>query len=248
MQVLTSNKADPETPGEVRPLSLPEEPAPYVQPVTPRLLEALHAIHSAVRDAEKALSAVHSTLLKVKEKQSDLELRFLGEERHTPSPFSSVHCNQRDTSGQPKVAPTATKIHRTRSLAYGLSRLDPTRLLKCNDDLSVKAKQDIPLNDQIEHSSATGRREEAVNDQTDADSPATATQEALPNDEAIHRIRSESTSRRDFAVTVVRQLFNVDERRRSNTRGLKGKDRLDTARLDHVKTVTLQEFPLQSEP
>ena len=245
---MTSNEADPETPGEVRPPSLPEEPAPYVQPVTPRLLEALHAIHSAVRDAEKALSAVHSSLLEVKEKQSDLELRLLGEERHTPSPSSSVHCNQRDTSGQPMMAPTATKIRRTKSLAYGLSRLDPTRLLKCNDDLSAKAKQDIPLHDQIKHSSATGRQDDAMNDQTDADSPATATQEALPNDKAIYRIRSESTSRRDFAVTVVRQLFNVDERGRSTIRGLTGKDRLDAARLDHVKTVTLQEFPLQSEP
>ena len=54
-----------------------------------------------------------------------------------------------------------------------------------------------------------------------------------------------STSRKNFAVNLVRKMFSTQERMTSNCAGKKGKDALDPTRLELVKKHVFSEWPLK---
>ena len=50
-----------------------------------------------------------------------------------------------------------------------------------------------------------------------------------------------------FAAQISTLVFTEKERRESNCRGIKNRKQLDTSRLDLVRQLTYQVFPLQSD-
>ena len=60
----------------------------------------------------------------------------------------------------------------------------------------------------------------------------------------VNEVRLLSCSRSNFCANMVRQLFTVEERMRSNVRGKLGKSQLDPARLAVIRQAALQMYPL----
>ena len=56
----------------------------------------------------------------------------------------------------------------------------------------------------------------------------------------------ESSSRKNFAANLVRQLFTVEERASSNVRGKGRKPQLNPVKIDVVRSKTLEMYPLGS--
>jgi hypothetical protein len=56
---------------------------------------------------------------------------------------------------------------------------------------------------------------------------------------------SESSSRKNLAAKLVRQVFSTLERESSNVMGLKGKKRLDPCRIELVRSLTFSLQPIK---
>ena len=65
--------------------------------------------------------------------------------------------------------------------------------------------------------------------------------------EEMISIRISSSSRRNFATNVNRQIFSEEERMTSNVSGTRGKLQLDSAKVAFIKRVAFQQFPLKGE-
>jgi len=60
------------------------------------------------------------------------------------------------------------------------------------------------------------------------------------------KIRRASSSRKNFAANLVRELFTEEERKTSNVNGRNKKKQLDKGRITSVKTMTFRNWPLDS--
>lgn len=60
----------------------------------------------------------------------------------------------------------------------------------------------------------------------------------------VNEVRLKSCSRSNFCSNMVRQLYSVEERKRSNVRGKLGKSKLDPTRLAIVHQTAFQVYPL----
>ena len=58
------------------------------------------------------------------------------------------------------------------------------------------------------------------------------------------RMRAESSSRKNFASRLVRELFTIEERKTSNVRGIK-KLKLDEDKIAYVRKMTFKLYPLE---
>ena len=59
-------------------------------------------------------------------------------------------------------------------------------------------------------------------------------------------MKTQSSSRPNFAARLVRSLYSIDERKISNVRGVLGKKRLSPRRLGRIKNATFQMYPCVS--
>ena len=73
------------------------------------------------------------------------------------------------------------------------------------------------------------------------------TSATLLDDHTIQWLKDQSWSRGNFAVRVMREVFSEEERRKSNVRGVGGKDRLDLTKMAYVRGVVLKRFPDENE-
>ena len=60
------------------------------------------------------------------------------------------------------------------------------------------------------------------------------------------RLKMDSSSRKNFAANLVRQLFTEEERAASNVRGKGGKAQLNPAKIDVVRIKAIEMWPLES--
>ena len=60
----------------------------------------------------------------------------------------------------------------------------------------------------------------------------------------VNEVRLQSCSRSNFCSNMVRRLYSVEERKRSNVRGKLGKSKLDPSRLAIVRQTAFQVYPL----
>ena len=61
----------------------------------------------------------------------------------------------------------------------------------------------------------------------------------------IRYIQKNSCSRRNFAVNLVRNIFDEDTRKLSNIGGKLGKLKMNPVLMEYVKSLTLQYYPLE---
>ena len=61
----------------------------------------------------------------------------------------------------------------------------------------------------------------------------------------IRFIQRNSCSRRNFAVNLVRNIFDEDTRKLSNVAGKLGKLKMNPVLMDYVKSLTFQYYPLE---
>lgn len=62
----------------------------------------------------------------------------------------------------------------------------------------------------------------------------------------IQEVYEKSCSRGNFALNLVRLLFDTETRIKSNVNGKRGKANLNPVIMDYIKSVVFQFFPLQS--
>ena len=60
------------------------------------------------------------------------------------------------------------------------------------------------------------------------------------------KVKRESCSRSNFAANLVRKLFSVEERRKSNVRGKLGKQQLDPNRMEQIRQATMEMYPCET--
>ena len=56
-------------------------------------------------------------------------------------------------------------------------------------------------------------------------------------------IRAQSCSRENFSSKLVKELFTMEERSKSNVKGIMGKKKLDQQRIAYVQAVTFENYP-----
>lgn len=66
---------------------------------------------------------------------------------------------------------------------------------------------------------------------------------SLLSDEEVRRVALSSLSPTNFAVKLLKVLYNEAERTKKNCAGLRGKDPLSPNRLEFIKAQTLLRFP-----
>ena len=67
------------------------------------------------------------------------------------------------------------------------------------------------------------------------------------NSDVIMNIRYVSSSRRNFSANLNHKLFTMDERKMSNVNGVLGKSKLDPVRVQYIRKVTFQIYPVTSK-
>ena len=63
----------------------------------------------------------------------------------------------------------------------------------------------------------------------------------------VMKMRSNSSSRRNLAVNIMRKIFTEEERSSSNVRGTLGKKKLDPHKIAIIKDLTFRAWPLESK-
>ena len=191
------------------------------------IIESLSNINTTVNILEKTLTVVLTSLKEVKTKQTSLE------------------CHLQQLITRERALATSTPVHvKPRSeTVVGLAPEPTTTGLQTESKvlpLDCDATQCIP---------ATSEHEEEIKSPLDVSSNMSG---IAFSTEEILAIKQASISRKNFAVNLMRKIFDENERRTSNVRGKAGKDQLDPDKMMYVKKETLNHLaplaPLAPHP